>query len=169
VPGIWLLARLASGAATYGEVVSDSGVWSAQLLILTLAITPLRLAFGHRRWVAWLARRRRDFGVATFAYAAAHTVVYVARKADLQLILEEGREPWLMAGWIALAVFLPLAATSNDAAMRLLRRAWKRVHRLVYVGAFLTFVHWALSTFDPLVAYIHIGVLASLEAVRIAF
>ena len=168
MPGFWLLSRWATGGATYGEVVSDSGVWATQLLILTLAITPVRLVFRRGAWVSWLMRRRRDLGVSTFAYAVTHTGIYLFRKADLRLIVEESGEPWLLAGWIALAVFLPLAVTSNDASMRLLRRAWKRLHRHVYVAAILVFVHWILSAFDPRVAYIHLGVLASLEAVRIA-
>ena len=168
VPGIWMLARWASGAATYGEVVSDSGVWAAQLLILTMAVTPVRLLFRRGRWLVWLMRRRRDFGVATFAYACAHTAVYVIRKNDSHVIVREATEPWLLVGWIALAILLALAATSNDASVRILRRMWKRLHRLVYAGAILVFVHWALSAFDPLMAYIHLGVLAVLEAVRIA-
>lgn len=167
LPGIWVLARWAMGAATYGEVVSESGVWATELLILTLAITPVRLVFRRGRWVSWLMRRRRAFGVATFAYACAHTVVYLVRKADPTLILDEAMEVWLLAGWIALGLFVPLAVTSNDASMRLLRHAWKRLHRLVYAGAVLVLVHWVLSAFDPMVAYIHVGVLASLEALRV--
>ena len=168
VPGIWLLSRWATGGASYGEVVSDSGVWATQLLILTLAITPVRLLFRRGALVSWLMRRRRDFGVATFAYAVTHAGIYLFRKADLPLILAESAEAWLLVGWIALAVFLPLAVTSNDASMRLLRHAWKRLHRLAYVAAILVFAHWVLSAFDPLGAYIHIGVLVTLEAVRVA-
>lgn len=168
IPGIWTLSRWATGAATYGEVVSDSGVWAAQLLILTMAVTPVRLLFRRGHWLVWLVRRRRDLGVATFAYACAHTAVYVIRKNDLRVIVQEATEPWLLVGWIALAIFLALAATSNDASVRILRRAWKRLHRLVYAGAILVFAHWALSAFDPLMAYIHLGVLAALEAVRVA-
>lgn len=167
LPGAWMLSRWASGASTYGEVVSDSGVWAAQLLILTMAVTPARLLFRRGEWLIWLVRRRRDFGVAAFAYAFGHTAVYVIRKYDWGLILEEAMEPWLLVGWIALAIFLPLAVTSNDASVRLLRRNWKRLHRLVYAGAILVFVHWALSAFDPLIAYVHVGVLLSLEATRI--
>ncbi len=50
LPGIGMLARWAIGAATYGEVVSASGVWATELLILTLAITPVRLVFRRGRW-----------------------------------------------------------------------------------------------------------------------
>jgi sulfoxide reductase heme-binding subunit YedZ len=168
MPGIWILCRWAGGAATYGEVVSNSGLWATQLLIATMAITPLRLLFRRGNWLVWLLRRRRDLGVATFAYACAHTAVYLFRKGELRLILQEAVEPWLLVGWIALGILLALAATSNDASVRLLRRAWKRLHRLVYLGAILVFGHWVLSAFDPLVAFIHVGLLSVLEAVRLA-
>jgi methionine sulfoxide reductase heme-binding subunit len=98
VPGIWMLSRWGSGASTYGDVVSDSGVWAAQLLILTMAVTPLRLLFRRGHWLTWLMRRRRDFGVASFAYAAGHTAVYLIRKNDLHLIVQEATEPWLLTG-----------------------------------------------------------------------
>ena len=45
LPGLWAVARWATGAATYGGVVSDTGLWAAWLLIVTMAVTPLRLLF----------------------------------------------------------------------------------------------------------------------------
>jgi sulfoxide reductase heme-binding subunit YedZ len=168
IPAAWLLVGWTSGALTYGETVTETGRWAAWLLMLTLAVTPLRLTFRKGAWLVWLVRRRRNFGVATFAYAALHTLIYAARKADLGLMIEEAQEPWLWAGWLALAVFLALALTSNDAAVKVLRRWWKRLHRLVYVAAVLMFVHWALSAFDPTLAYAHIALLAALEAIRVA-
>ena len=65
-------------------------------------------------------------------------------------------------------LFVPLAATSSDVAARALKRSWKRLHRLVYPAAILTFVHWALAAYDPTTAYLHIGILAVIEIVRIA-
>ena len=63
---------------------------------------------------------------------------------------------------------MPLAATSSDAAVRALKRSWKRLHRLVYPAAVLAFAHWALTAFDPGTAYLHIAALAAIELVRIA-
>jgi sulfoxide reductase heme-binding subunit YedZ len=152
---------------SYGEVVSETGEWATRLLIATLAITPIRLIFRRGQWLVWLVRRRRDFGVATFCYAAGHLAVYVFRKASVPLMIEEGSEPWLLAGWIAMIVFLALAATSNDISVRMLRKGWKRLHRFVYPAAALVFIHWVLSAFDPTTAYIHLAVLLALEATRI--
>ena len=75
--------------------------------------------------------------------------------------------PDILVGWLALALFVPLAATSSDIATRALGRSWKRLHRLVYPAAILTFLHWVLASFDPTTAYIHIAILAAIELVRI--
>jgi len=112
-------------------------------------------------------RRRRDFGLASFAYAVGHTGIYLVDKASLNAVLSELSSPDLLAGWLALALFLPLAATSSDKAVRVLKRSWKPLHRLVYPAAILTFLHWALASFDPSTAYIHIGILAAIQFLRI--
>lgn len=147
----------------FGHAIKDSGDWAAWLLLLTLAVTPLRLAFRRARWTLWLMKRRRDLGVASFAYAAIHTAIYLVDKASLAVVLEQAAGWDLLTGWLALAIFLPLAITSNDRSMRAMKRGWKRLHRLVHPAAVLVFAHWALTAFDPVTAYIHIGILAAIE------
>lgn len=169
VPGMWMLARWAVTPEFYGygHIIVDSGDWAAWLLMVTLAVTPIRLLFRRQRWAQWLMRRRRDIGVASFAYAAGHTVIYLVRKASPEIVLAELYTPYILAGWLAFALFVPLAVTSNDIATRALKGSWKRLHRLVYPAAILTFLHWVLSAFDPTTAYIHIAILAVIELVRI--
>ncbi|MGB3167080.1 MAG: ferric reductase-like transmembrane domain-containing protein [Alteraurantiacibacter sp.] len=168
VPGAWSLSRWALMTETYGygHAIGDSGDWAAWLLLVTLAVTPLRLAFRKARWAQWLARHRRDLGVASFAYALGHTSIYLWNKADIARVLAEAADMQYLTGWLALALFIPLAITSNDASMRRLKRGWKRLHRLVYPAAVLTFVHWALTAFDPMTAYLHIGILAAIWIAR---
>ncbi|MCD1622939.1 sulfite oxidase heme-binding subunit YedZ [Citromicrobium bathyomarinum] len=169
LPGAWMLGRwwFTPDAYGYGHIIGDSGDWAAWLLMVTLAVTPLRLAFRRNRFVQYLMRKRRDLGVASFAYAAGHTIIYLWRKSDPAIILDEASTPYVLAGWVALALFLPLAITSNDVSMRMLKRSWKTLHRLVYPAAVLVFVHWALSAFDPTTAYINIAILAAIEIVRV--
>lgn len=167
LPGAVTLVRYATGATFYGEVVHGTGELSARLLIVTMALTPLQLMFPGRGLVRWLRRRRRYFGVATFGYAAFHTVVYLLQTAAFGDILADAAEPGLLTGWVALAIFVPLAISSNDASVRRLRRLWKRLHRWVYAAAVLTFAHWVLTAFDPVPGLIHLAVLAALEAYRL--
>ena len=167
LPAAVTIVRYSTGATFYGEVVHSTGQLSAQLLILTMAVTPLRLMFGRRGWIRWLIQRRRYFGVASFGYAALHTVVYLIRTGAFGDILADAAEPGLLTGWIALAIFVPLAVTSNDASVRRLRRLWKRLHRWVYAAAVLIFAHWVLTAFDPVPGLIHLAVLTALEAIRL--
>lgn len=151
----------------YGEVLHASGQYSARLLLVTLAITPLNLFFADATWPRWLAERRRYFGVAAFLYAVLHTVVYLDRKVGSGLVLQEAREFSIWSGWLALVIFLPLALTSNDASLRWLKNKWKKLHRLIYAAAILTFVHWIFAAFSFVPGLIHLAILLLLESYRI--
>jgi sulfoxide reductase heme-binding subunit YedZ len=94
-------------------------------------------------------------------------VIYVERQQTLPRIVSDAQAVWMWTGWLALALMLVLAATSNDQSVRLLRRRWLLVHRLIYVAALLTFAHWILSAFDPTEGFIYLGVFVVLELVRL--
>jgi len=165
-PGALLLQRYLSGAAFYGEVVHLSGQWALYMLLLALAVTPIRRLWPGRAWSGWLLRSRRYLGVASFAYAALHTAVYLQRKGDPGRVLAEALEPGLGTGWLALVLFVPLALSSNDFSVRRLRRGWKRLHRAVYPAAFLVMAHWLLTAFDRTIALCFLGLLVALLAPR---
>ena len=166
-PGLWMTLGYVRGTTFYGELLHASGELAAQLLIATLAITPLRLLFSRASWTTWLLRRRRHLGVAAFAYALLHTVVYCERLGELAEILAQALEAAMWTGWLALAVMLPLALTSNDVSVRRLGPAWKALHRLAYLAAALTLAHWYLAAFDPNPGLIYFGLLACLEIFRV--
>lgn len=158
--------RFVSGDVFYGEYLHWTGVWATRLLIVTLAITPLRLLLPQDPVLRFLLLHRRDLGVATFAYSAAHALAYIVREADFGVIVEEALAMDLATGWIAGLVFLVLALTSNDISVRKLGSRWKRLHTAVYVAAILTLLHWILTAFDPTAGYIHAAVLVALFALR---
>ncbi|MCZ6827750.1 MAG: ferric reductase-like transmembrane domain-containing protein [Gammaproteobacteria bacterium] len=167
LPLAWMANGLRDGDLIYGEIIHASGEVSARLLLLSLAVTPLRLFFSGSNWPNWLLRRRRYFGIAAFVYAAMHTLVYLDRKIGSGLLLQEAADFSMWTGWLALALLVPLAVTSNDASVRRLRRAWKKLHRWVYLAALLTFTHWIFVAFDFVPGLIHFLVLLVLEAYRI--
>lgn len=168
LPAVYWLYAWWRESMFYGQVLHLTGDFAVQLLIVTMAVTPLRLLFPKAAWVRGLLRRRRHLGVAAFGYSLLHTVVYIQRHPELAFILEDASEFAMWTGWLAFFLMLALALTSNDAAVRLLGRGWKRLHRVVYLAAALVFVHWIFSAFDPTVGYIHLGVLVALEALRLA-
>lgn len=167
LPLAWMTWRYGAETVYYGEYLHWTGVQSARLLLLTLAITPLLRLLPRAAAIRWLMRRRRDMGLVTFFYAFAHTAAYLVRKSDLRLIVSEGLEAGLLTGWIAFLVFIALAVTSNDVSVRALGRKWRKLHRAVYVAAVLTYLHWVLTAFDPTMGYLHGAVAAFLLMARL--
>ena len=166
-PWVIMTVRYMIGGLYYGEFIHATGEFSARLLIVTLAVTPLRLMFPRSRWTIWLLQNRRYLGVAAFAYAVPHLLAYLWKLASVAKVLEEGAEPGMWTGWIALIIFLVLAITSNNFSTRKLGQRWKTLHRLVYPAAILTFAHWVLVAFDPVSGLVHAGVLIALETYRV--
>ncbi|WP_343345954.1 ferric reductase-like transmembrane domain-containing protein [Sphingomicrobium sp. XHP0239] len=169
LPGLWIASRwlLTPDDYGYGHAIGDTGDWAAWLLMVTLAVTPIKLAFRRSRIAKWLVRRRRDLGVASFVYAAGHTAIYLWQKGSFDTIASEFGTDYIWTGWAALALFVPLALTSNDASMRWLRQSWKTLHRLVYPATLLVFLHWVWSAFDPTTAWIHVGIMAAIVSIRL--
>lgn len=148
VPGLWLAWRLAAGQLgprPINEVIHQTGLWTIRLLVITLAVTPLRQLL---RWPQMVTVRRM-IGVAAFAYGAAHLTAFAADKAfDLGVVATEiVSRFYLTIGAVALAGLAALAATSTDRAIRRLGgRNWRRLHRLVYAIGILGAVHFFLQS-----------------------
>jgi sulfoxide reductase heme-binding subunit YedZ len=83
-------------------------------------------------------------------------------------MLAELGAPGIWTGWLALLCLVLPAAASSDAAMRLLRRNWKRVQRLVYPAAVLTLIHWVLVHDGKVSALVHFAPLILLQVIRLA-
>jgi sulfoxide reductase heme-binding subunit YedZ len=166
VPAMYILGRYLNDSISYGQVIIETGDWSVGLLSLALAVTPLRRVLPQARWPRRIMTHRRALGVASFGYAAFHTLTYLQRKWGYGYILKEGAEPDLLTGWIALVIFLMLAVTSNDKSVRVLRKNWQRLHRTVYIAAGLVFAHWILTAFERRTAYICLAALCIVESLR---
>ena len=166
IPFAYISIRHATDTISYGKVIHETGQWSVGLLFLAMIITPLRRVFTSAKWVNSLLYHRRAIGVASFVYATHHTIVYLERKWGANLILTEGLKPSLATGWIALLIFLLLALSSNNRSVLILGRKWKPLHRSVYIAAALVFAHWALASFDPVLAYIVLCMLFTIEIIR---
>ena len=147
-PGLWLAWRLAAGQLgprPINEIILHTGLWTIRLLLISLAVTPLRQLL---RWPQ-LVTVRRMIGVAAFAYGAAHLTAFATDKAfDLGVIATEiVTRFYLTIGALALAGLAALAATSTDRMVRRLGgRNWRRLHRLVYAIGILGAVHFFLQS-----------------------
>lgn len=162
LPGLVLLYGWSTGAILTMDMLHPTGETSARLMIAAMLIGPLAGLLGPRRWLLWLLARRRALGVAAFGYAAAHLAFYGIDMGSLQAVLGELPIASIWTGWLALALMLPMALTSNQAAMKRLRAGWKRVQQLAYPAAVLTLLHWWLIHDGAIAALVHFAPLALL-------
>lgn len=164
-PGVWWTLSFADDSLVYGEFVHRTGLFSLQLVILALAVTPLcrLLPSGVCRW---LRRSRRHFGVASFAYLLMHAGAYLIRQPWAR-VLDDAITAAYATAWLGFVIMLALAVTSNDSSVRRLGRRWKTLHRLVYPAAALAFVHWLLTAFAPADAVPWLLLLAAVEGLRL--
>ena len=156
------------GANPVEALLHHFGEWSLRLMLATLAITPLRRLTGWSQAV----RLRRMLGLFAFFYAALHLATYVV--LDRSLLVEEVIEdlterPYIMVGFAAFVLLVPLAATSTNAMVRRLGgRRWRLLHRLAYFAAAAGVVHfWWLVKADVREPLIHAAILALLLALRL--
>ena len=117
-----------------------SGDWALRFLMLTLAITPLRLLSHSSEWVHY----RRMLGLFTFFYAFIHLLIYCLFLLGLQwqdLWADVIKRPYITVGFLAWLLLLPLAVTSTNQWQRKLGRQWSRLHQLIYVIGVLVLLH----------------------------
>jgi sulfoxide reductase heme-binding subunit YedZ len=165
--GVFGIAGQRLGADPVAELLLTCGKTALNLLLLTLAVTPLA-KIAHR---PQLLRLRRMLGLFAFAYAALHFAVYLAldRALDASMIVEDiTRRPYITIGFTALLLLLPLAATSTQRMMRRLGRRWQHLHRLVYLIAILAVWHyyWQVKR-DVTEPLVYAGILAVLLGWRV--
>ncbi|QXI27782.1 protein-methionine-sulfoxide reductase heme-binding subunit MsrQ [Pseudomonas vanderleydeniana] len=124
-----------------GKVLVDRlGLGALVLLLVTLAMTPLQRLVG---WAGWIAVRRQ-LGLWCFAYVLLHLAAYLVFVLGLdwsQLGVELSKRPYIIVGALGFLGLLALAVTSNRYSQRRLGRAWKKLHRLVYVILGLGLLH----------------------------
>ncbi len=143
VPGILATKGYLTGDSSYNMLMHITGEFAGRWLVIALIATPIVLMFPKGKVSKWLVLNRRFFGVAAFAYTLLHTIFYVMEYPFSQL-LNEFVDINILTGWIAFFIFIPLAITSTDAAVRRMGAAWKKLQRWVYLAAILAFAHWAL-------------------------
>ncbi len=144
-PAIWLLYGAIAqtlGANPAEALIRGTGDWALRMLCVTLAVSPLRHAFGLNA----LLRFRRMLGLFTFFYGVLHFLCYAW--LDQGFVLDDiwrdiVKRPFILVGSLTLLLLLPLAATSFNRAIRWLgARRWQALHRLVYATAFTALLHF---------------------------
>jgi methionine sulfoxide reductase heme-binding subunit len=130
------------GSNPIAEALNELGLTALILLIASLAATPLKMLTG---WT-WPIRIRRRVGVLAFAYAVLHVTVYVALDQSFAwrgIVADVIKRNFILVGFAAFTLLVPLAVTSTDWSVRRLGYVkWKRLHTLVYPAAMLAAIHF---------------------------
>ena len=164
---VWRTGSDALGADPVAAVEHETGLWALRLLLLTLAISPLRRLSGQ----PVLLQFRRMLGLYAFFYACLHLGAYLV--LDLggywaQLFEDIAKRPYITVGFLAWLLLVPLAVTSTRGWMRRLGRRWGQLHRAIYAIGVLAVLHfWWLVKSDIREPALYAGILAVLLGWRL--
>ncbi len=171
-----------------------TGDWALWILLISLAITPVRRLSPK---ISWLIRLRRLIGLYAFFYATLHLATYVflfsgydlvaaltaARRGRPGEFVTQAIQVWptilddlkkrrfIQVGLLSWLILLSLTLTSPNRVLRAIGgKNWQRLHRLVYVAAIAACVHfWWLVKAGVRTPWRDTAVLALLLAARLAY
>lgn len=159
----------ALGANPIEFIERSTGTWALIGLCLTLSLTPLRWWSG----LVWPIQLRRMLGLYMAFYALLHVMTYVWLDHWFdwaEIVQDIKKHPYVLVGFAAFVITLPLAFTSNQFSMKRLKQHWKTLHYGVYIIAPLAILHfWWLVKKDirePLIYALIISVLLGVRLFR---
>ncbi len=145
LPFFWLLLAILTnqlGANPAEFLLRALGDWTLRFLCLVLAVTPTRVISGKSA----LARFRRMLGLFVYFYAVLHLLSYSWFDMGFELddiAKDIAKRPFILIGFSGFVLLTALALTSFNRAIKLLgAKRWQRLHRLVYLVAGLTILHF---------------------------
>ncbi|KFN46991.1 protein-methionine-sulfoxide reductase heme-binding subunit MsrQ [Arenimonas metalli] len=170
LPLAWLVRGVVGdglGADPVAALTHATGEWALRLLLLGLALTPLRRLTGQ----AWPIRFRRLVGLYAFFYACLHLAVFLVLDLQgfwTQIFEDIVKRPYITVGFAAWLLLVPLAFTSTRGWMRRLGRRWAQLHRLVYAIGVLAVLHflWLVKS-DLREPLVYAAILAGLLGLRL--
>lgn len=122
-------------------ITHSTGDWGLYLLVMTLALTPIRLLLGMN----WVIRLRRLSGLMSFLYLSLHFLAFFWFDHNFEVSamwLDVVKRPFITVGMLAFVGMILLAVTSNRWAIHRLGRRWQSLHRIVYAIAILGVLHY---------------------------
>jgi sulfoxide reductase heme-binding subunit YedZ len=138
---VWLGIQDELTANPVEFVERSTGTWALVMLMVTLSLTPIRLLTGS----VWQIQLRRMTGLFMFFYACLHltTYLWLDHWFDWMAISKDiVKHPYVLVGFSAFVLAVPLAVTSNTYMIRKLRDNWKKLHNLVYLVAIFGVLHF---------------------------
>jgi sulfoxide reductase heme-binding subunit YedZ len=180
IPLIVLVIDALNNHLTFNPVqaaTQRTGDTAIILLGLSLACSPISTYLKWRDAI----KLRRALGLYAFMYACVHVYLFVGANFGFQwnfIVPEFTQKYYLWAGLPAFAILVALAVTSFRRSMKRMGKNWKRLHRYIYLGAFLAALHLALvikgdffrlggDVWKPLVASVIVAILLIVRIPRV--
>ncbi|MCF8186931.1 MAG: sulfoxide reductase heme-binding subunit YedZ [Sulfuritalea sp.] len=166
---IYLGFNDALGANPIEFVERSTGTWALVFLMLTLSMTPIRQWSGINSFIQF----RRMLGLFMFFYACLHIISYLwlDHSFNLNEIFKDIiKHPYVLVGFTAFLLLIPLAITSTKAMMKRLGGRWKLLHRLIYLIGLLAVLHflWLVKK-DLTEPLVYASIFFSLIALRFIY
>ena len=140
------------------DITNATGDWTLRFLCIALAVTPLRRLTGWNDVIKF----RRMLGLFAFFYGALHFLTYVVfdrfagldvhgrivslstvRELAVAVVADIYKRPFITAGFTALILMVPLAATSTAGVIRRIGgKRWQALHRLMYISCAAATIHY---------------------------
>ncbi|OGO21039.1 MAG: sulfoxide reductase heme-binding subunit YedZ, partial [Chloroflexi bacterium RBG_16_48_8] len=170
IPMVILVWDWSQGNLTANPIQSATlrtGRFAMILLILSLAITPLNFLFGLRQ----LMPLRKWLGLYSAFYVGVHLLIFIGIDYGFNVSLVQAdllSKRYVIVGFLAGLILLPLALTSTKGWQRRLKKNWKRLHRFVYLAGMLAATHfiWLVKS-DIRTPLLYAGVVSLLLVLRI--
>ena len=164
---IWRLVNAQLGANPVEFIEHHSGIWGLRLLLLSLAMSPLRQLSGWSEFI----QVRRLLGLWAYAWVCLHFATYLVfdlQGSPSQLAEDLIERTYITLGFAAWLLLLPLAITSTQRWQQRLKRRWKALHRLIYVAVLLGGAHffWLVKS-DLREPLVYLAIIAVLLLARV--
>lgn len=148
-------------------VEQRTGQYAIIWLLLSLACTPVNTLTGFRQAL----KVRRALGLYAFFYVCAHFLTFFVLDYDANLgwiLADFGQKRFIIIGFAALLLIIPLAVTSTNGWKKRLGKSWKKLHRLSYLIGILVVIHyiWSVKA-DYRQPFLYGGILALLLILRL--
>ena len=138
---VWLGLHNSLTANPTEFLTRSAGTWALVCLLVTLSISPLRQLLSQPALLRW----RRMCGLFTFFYALLHAMAWSWWDQGLEInamLADVWKRPFIMVGMAAFLTMSLLAMTSTKSWMRRLGRRWQQLHKLIYLIASLSILHY---------------------------
>ena len=144
IVGLWDFWQRDLGANPILEITHRTGNTAITLLLLSLAITPLRQLL---KWPQ-VNKLRRPLGLYAGFYALIHFLIFIWLDYGYQwkLILSYFlTNKFILLGFITGLILLTLSITSLNIFLKKMGKRWKQLHKLVYAAGILSALHFILA------------------------